>query len=89
MLANWRALYVFDRTGDANYGRALKEFVTGWNADGERRGLAYQLPTFAYVTDSGYVGRCEGFQAFVGFSFTTVCKGDKAGVGRKSDAGHV
>jgi hypothetical protein len=74
--APYRALWVLDRSGDPTVGAALREFITAYNSDASRRGLYGIVPVMAYLDQRAYRGGCDGYTAYAGYSFSTVCTGN-------------
>ncbi|HEX2191824.1 MAG TPA: hypothetical protein VHH09_01395 [Acidimicrobiales bacterium] len=76
-----RGFWVLDRSGDPTVGAALREFINTYNADAHRRGVAGYVPVMAYLDQSYHRGACDGFTAYAGFSFSTVCSGNGGNYG--------
>ena len=71
-----RAFWVLDRSGAPTVGAALREFIQRYNGDAYRRGLWGVVPVMGYLDQGAHRGACDGYTAYRGYSFSTVCSGN-------------
>ncbi len=82
-----RAFFVLDRSGDATIHAALAQVLADLQYDLQARGAWGLVPAPVVIQEDQFVGQCDstpwsagnGYQAFVGYSFATLCSGGQGG----------